>query len=233
MMLLDDMEEDMDEEDGIFLEEGPEDEDDEGGDQLQEKTVELEISNDGSKPQGITPNGTRVATPVQDTSAADASRVTAIPPKTRSYAAALKAPTTDYHYRFLIDGHDVGHQESLYGALTRVKRLGGNGARVGFFERHVLKVRKCEGPAPLPDCEPDAAEHVDPASEEGLPWPLKKDSPQAVVLRMLRIIHAINEDQRDRLGENNARVLDETTFVNAKITAKFIRQLDEILLVAW
>lgn len=50
---------------------------------------------------------------------------------------------------------------------------------------------------------------------------------------MLRIIHAINEEQRDRLGEVNPQVLDEGIFINAKMTAKFIRQLDEILLVAW
>jgi hypothetical protein len=50
---------------------------------------------------------------------------------------------------------------------------------------------------------------------------------------MLRIIHAINEEQRDRLGEVNSQILDEGVFINAKMTAKFIRQLDEILLVAW
>ena len=50
---------------------------------------------------------------------------------------------------------------------------------------------------------------------------------------MLRIIHAINEEQRAKLGEVDSRVLDEGAFINAKMTAKFIRQLDEILLVAW
>lgn len=49
---------------------------------------------------------------------------------------------------------------------------------------------------------------------------------------MLRIIHAINEEQRDKLGEIDSRILDEGAFINAKMTAKFIRQLDEILLVA-
>jgi hypothetical protein len=82
-------------------------------------------------------------------------------------------------------------------------------------------------------CEPEVPKHVDPASEDGLPSTLKKDSPQATVLLMLRIIHAINEEQRDRLGEVNPQILDEGVFINAKMTAKFIRQLDEILLVAW
>ncbi|KAH8087913.1 hypothetical protein HD553DRAFT_269487 [Filobasidium floriforme] len=183
---------------------------------------------DGSKPQGITPHGTRVATPTPEASAADTSRVAGVPPRTRSYAAALKAPTTDYHYRFSHNGHDLGYQESLYGAISRVKRMSGTSVRLSFYDRQILHVRKVEGPAPLPEI----PKHVDPASEDGLPGTLKKESPQATVLLMLRIIHAINEEQRDKLGEVDSRVLDEGAFINAKMTAKFIRQLDEILLVA-
>ena len=214
-----------------------------------------EPSSDGSKPQGITPHGTRVATPTPEASAADTSRVAGVPPRTRSYAAALKAPTTDFHYRFSHNGHDLGYQESLFGALSRVKRMSGTTVRLNFYDRQPLQVRKVEGPAPLPGkpmawytqrkgethpfsldvsgCEPEIPKHVDPASEDGLPGTLKKDSPQATVLLMLRIIHAINEEQRDKLGEVDARILDEGLFINAKMTAKFIRQLDEILLVAW
>jgi len=105
---------------------------------------------DGSKPQGITPHGTRVATPTPEASAADTSRVAGVPPRTRSYAAALKAPTTDYHYRFSHNGQDIGYQESLYGAISRIKRMSGTTVRLSFYDRQLLKVKKVEGPAPLP-----------------------------------------------------------------------------------
>lgn len=159
-LLMDDEDDDdeMDDEmegEGIFLEDhldddDPEQDDETGGDQLQEKPVDLEVPSDGSKPQGITPHGTRVATPTPEASAADTSRVAGVPPRTRSYAAALKAPTTDFHYRFSHNGQDLGYQESLYGALSRVKRMSGTVVRLSFYERQVLKVRKVEGPAPLP-----------------------------------------------------------------------------------
>lgn len=258
----DDLDEDMDDMDaeGMFLDshlDDMENDDPEGdGDQLQEKTVDLEVPSDGSKPQGHTPEGTRVATPQIEASAADSSRVAGVPPKIRSYAAALKAPSTDYHYRFAYKGQDLGYQESLYGAISRINRAAGDPTKISFYDRHSLKVKKVEGPAPLPGeyprdtrvlmyelialsifilpgCEAEVAKHVDPASDDGLPKPLEKGSSLATVLLMLRTIHAINEDHRDKSSETDPRILDEGAFINSKLTAKFIRQLDEILLVAW
>jgi hypothetical protein len=53
-----------------------------------------------------------------------------------------------------------------------------------------------------------------------------------MILRMMRVLHALNAEYSDKPHADKSRILDEVAFVNNKLTAKFIRQLDELIIVA-
>jgi E3 ubiquitin-protein ligase TRIP12 len=85
---------------------------------------------------------------------------------------------------------------------------------------------------PGQDCEVVEVAEVEPASASALPSSLAIESSQATILRMMRVIHALNSEYADKLRVEQSRILSESAFVNNKLTAKFVRQLDELIIVA-
>lgn len=223
-----DEDEDFSDEEEIIYEGALEDDDDEEAeiDRPVEQTVDLSAPpDDSAKPQATTPQGTRVATPTPTGSAADQSRSNDLPPKLGSYAAAVKTAPSDWHFQFKVGDQVLHGYDTIYGALHRALRS--EPSRAGGLERQniwimqpTIKFSKVQGPEPLPPCQPTEVVESDAADASALPPSLPAESPQAIVLRMLRVLHSA------------AKGADESMFINPKLTAKFIRQLEELVIVA-
>ncbi|KAJ9093566.1 hypothetical protein QFC19_008293 [Naganishia cerealis] len=225
-----DMEDDY--EDVIFEDDMGEDMEDDI-DRPQEQTVDLSMPDDGSKPEATTPSGTRVATPTNETSAAESSKAADLPPKLGSYAAAVRAPPSDWHFQFHIGDDELSMSDTVYGALHRTQSVTQTGKpkQSIFWQQPVIKFKKVDGPPRALGIQPDAPPIVEPGSTSALPASLPVESAQATVLRMLRVLHALNTEREDsQLGNGNE--VDEAAFINPKLTAKFTRQLEELVIVA-
>ncbi|KAJ9122448.1 hypothetical protein QFC22_001873 [Naganishia vaughanmartiniae] len=223
---------DDDYEDVIFEDDMAEDMDDDI-ERPQEQTVDLSIPEDGSKPEATTPSGTRVATPTNGTSAAETSKAADLPPKLGSYAAAVRAPPSDWHFQFYIGEDELSMSDTVYGALHRTQSVtsGGKPKQSIFWQQPVIKFKKVDGPPPSLGIQSDAPASLEPGSISALPPSLPVESAQATVLRMLRVLHALNTEREDSRVGNHA-VVDEAAFINPKLTAKFTRQLEELVIVA-
>lgn len=217
--------------DDVIFEDDMDDDMQDDIDRPQEQTVDLSLPEDGSKPEATTPSGTRVATPTNGTSAAESSKTGDLPSKLGSYAAAVRAPPSDWHFQFLIGSEELSMADTVYGALHRSQTLmDGKPKQSIFWQQPVIKFRKVDGPAPVVGIQSAAPAPVEPASTLALPSTLPVDSAQATVLRMLRVLHALNTEKQDSGDTKNT--IDEAVFINPKLTAKFARQLEELVIVA-
>ncbi len=179
----------------------------------------------------MTQHGTCVAAPEAVASAAEASKATDVPPKAGSYAAAVKTAPTDWHFSFTIDGQELSNTETVYGAIHRTQAT--SSARVPLWNiTPTMHFKKVNGAAPTPVCESTVQNAEDAGSGESLPLSLGIDSAPATILRMMRALHSVNIAHGDTMGSDRSRCLTENAFVNNKLTAKFIRQLDELIIVA-
>ncbi|GHJ87332.1 hypothetical protein NliqN6_3734 [Naganishia liquefaciens] len=221
-----------DEYDDVIFEDDMDDDMHDDIDRPQEQTVDLSLPEDGSKPEATTPSGTRVTTPTNGTSAAESSKTGDLPSKIGSYAAAVRAPPSDWHFQFLIGSEELSMADTVYGALHRSQTASPEGKpkQSIFWQQPVIKFKRVEGPAPVLGIQSAASAPVEPASTSALPSTLPTDSAQATVLRMLRVLHALNTEKQDS-GET-ANTIDEAVFINPKLTAKFARQLEELVIVA-
>lgn len=71
-----------------------------------------------------------------------------------------------------------------------------------------------------------------PASvTSALPTALDPETPTSKILRLLRVVHNLSVDGRDAAGRGDSS-LDESLFVNNKLTAKLTRQLEETMIIA-
>jgi E3 ubiquitin-protein ligase TRIP12 len=225
-----DMEDDYDD---VIFEDDMGDDMDDDIEHPQEQTVDLSLPEDGSKPEATTPSGTRVATPTNDTSAAESSKAADLPPKLGSYAAAVKAPPSDWHFQFYIGEDELSMTDTVYGALHRTQGVSqaGKPKQSIFWQQPVIKFKKVEGPPPALGIHSQASTALEPGSVSALPPSLPVDSAQATVLRMLRVLHALNTEREDSRIDDQT-VVEEAAFINPKLTAKFTRQLEELVIVA-
>lgn len=229
----DDADSDVDDDyDDVIFEDDMDDDMQDDIERPQEQTVDLSLPEDGSKPEATTPSGTRVATPTNGTSAAESSKTADLPPKLGSYAAAVRALPSDWHFQFLIGTEELSMADTVYGALHRNQTALADGKpkQSIFWQQPVINFRKVDGPAPVVGIQAAASTPVEPASTSALPPTLPVDSAQATVLRMLRVLHALNTEKQDSGATGD--IVDEAVFINAKLTAKFARQLEELVIVA-
>jgi hypothetical protein len=70
--------------------------------------------------------------------------------------------------------------------------------------------------------EPDAA----PSPSSAIP----SESPTNKILRLLKVVHTLTVEARSVSSRNDQ--MDETLFVNNKLTAKLTRQLEEVMILA-
>jgi len=201
-----------------------------------ERPVNLEVADDGSKMVAKTPDGTRVGTPIGAGQAPKASSQTKARP---SYAAAVKSEPTDFHLEFSMDDHPIDIDTTIYGAVHRHDARQGPGVKSSMWHSvYTVKFKTVPGPA---KAEKGQARLTSPAPADSsvlsnLPSSVPPNSQQAKILQLLWVLHGLNADLVDSSpdGEDPGviSVLPEGAFVNNKLTAKLNRQLEEPMIVA-
>lgn len=222
-----------------------------------EKTINLDVKDDGKEIEAKTPDGTRIQTPSNTNDASPTARKSSkssskkpesldnkgkeLKPK-GSYASALKTKPTDFHIEFELDGQKVDHDSTIYSALHRKES---NSLRNPFVNVYTLKFKHIDGPAERKEknvtksnIRAVTSENVKNAWSE-LPESIAKDSQHAPILQLLRVLHALCADKQElnALSHPDAALAQDTgvgemTFVNNKLTAKLNRQLEEPMLIA-
>ncbi|KZT38098.1 hypothetical protein SISSUDRAFT_1062304 [Sistotremastrum suecicum HHB10207 ss-3] len=203
----------------------------EADEELPEKTVNVAPAADGSKVEAQTPHGTRVATPNPKDAASTSSAPRA------SYATALKAKPTDWHLEFSMDGHALPLDMTIYGAIHQHElRKGNTGGTIYpssiWSGIYTINFKKVTGPAPSADAKEDNPESLaGPLSLS--PSSLPQDTPTLRILRLLRVLYALNTNAREQNPSISAdAVMPENAFINNKLSAKLTRQLEETMIVA-
>ncbi|KZT55287.1 hypothetical protein CALCODRAFT_498890 [Calocera cornea HHB12733] len=208
-------------------------EEDEDASPTAEKTVDLKVTPDGTKVVAETPGGTRVATPsMLNAGTPTPGSSSALRPS--SYAAALKAPPTDWHLEFMLEDQVCPLDATVFGVLYQAQiQKAGSSSNVppGAFwsTYHTLKFRKVPGPVPEATSE-ISSPRLDGSSQ------LSSIPPDAVhtsIVSLLGILHRLNEEWMDRsMPTGSGEALAESAFVNNKLSAKLSRQMEEIMIVA-
>ena len=213
--------------------------------------VNLEVAATG-KITARKEDGTRVATPSQQPPTS-ASRHTlasqaaltpssvATPPSSNrhmSYAAAIQAVPQDWHIEFSVGDKPISNETTIYRAVHHnQEHVEDSSFRNIWSAVHPIKFKRVSGPPPAP---PNALSPPSDIDQEtavsGLPVSLDKNPTTSTILRLLNILHALNANLDDVLGESQEslrlNVEPLSQFVNTKLTAKLNRQLEEPLIVA-
>ena len=193
-------------------------------------------SADGSRLEGHTPGGTRVATPAFGKAAGTGSSQPALTRAKGSYAAALKTEPSDFHLKFYMGDVEIAHDTTVYGAVHQHEiRQNSATSRTMWSNIYTVRFKKFSGPAPLDATRssPDLRRREGSSPLESLPTSIVPGSRQAEVLQLLRVFHLLNSDLQDVLStEASTSRLPTTAFVNNKLTAKLNRQLEEPMIVA-
>ncbi|KAF2760194.1 hypothetical protein EJ05DRAFT_498159 [Pseudovirgaria hyperparasitica] len=231
--------------------------DDSTEDTTDPSAVNVEVASTG-KVTAHKDDGTRVATPSQNTPTARPSpadrlnaRVSALSramssqtpqslptssSRPSSYAAALQATPQDWHIEFTVDGQPITNETTIYRAVHfQQLQSDDNGPRPVWSAIHTIKFKRVEGPPPVESTSLHA--HGEQARvHDGLPASLAKHPATASILQLLSILHDMNSNLDDVLAEDQiaSKLKPEpvSQFVNTKLTAKLNRQLEEPLIVA-
>ena len=213
--------------------------------------VNLEVANTG-KVTARTEDGARVGTPsgntpvptptTRDRISATARLMAAremlsTPTSSRpmSYASALQQTPQDWHIEFTVNDQPISSETTIYRACHYNNTQGEDvSSRSVWSSTHAIKFKRVKGPPPTEQA--SASPSPDRGNDEfGLP-PSLKDPETSGILRLMSILHDLNNNLDDVLAEYksnvslNAEPLSQ--FVNTKLTAKLNRQLEEPLIVA-
>lgn len=215
-------------------------EDDEGD----PSAVSMEVASSGQV-TARQDDGTRVVTPTHPP--AQSSNVAAGRPtpgslarslfssRAMTYAAAIQSVPTDWHLEFSVSGKRVSSDTTIYRAIHS-NFTGEVSGRNVWSSIHSITFKKVPGPPPAES----STLTPSPASPTGgtsdLPQSLDKNPTTAAILRLLSILHDINANLDEVLGDGRtiSKISPEplSQFVNTKLTAKMNRQLEEPLIVA-
>ena len=213
--------------------------------------VNMEVASSG-KITARKEDGTRISTPSQVTASSSQSS-SSLPVATsetpisapgplnrhhRSYAAAMQAIPHDWHIEFSMDDEPIPNEKTVYRAVFQKHgEIDELAYRNIWSAVHTIKFKRVQGPPP-----PEASTVTSPPEPESettssnLPDSLDKNPVTSAILRLLKILHALNANLDDVLVENQAGVKlnaePVAQFVNTKLTAKLNRQLEEPLIVA-
>ena len=216
--------------------------------------VSLEVANSG-KVTARTDDGARVSTPSQgaptptgfDRMSAAARLAAArelLSDPSGSMRAALDytrapaAPRQDWHIVFSVNGQPIASDTTIYRACHFNHTQGEDvSSRNIWSAMHTISFKKVPGPAPKDrDAETPPPVADDEPSTNGLPPSLNEHPVTAEILRLMSILHELNAHIDDVLPESKGtlRVSAQpvSLFINAKLTAKLNRQLEEPLIVA-
>jgi E3 ubiquitin-protein ligase TRIP12 len=202
-------------------------------------------------------DGTRIATPVQNTPLAKppsenrtpASRLSALLQNSAamrqnlggaasalSYAAAVQSTPQDWHIEFSVNDQPLSNETTIYRAVHFSQAPPSDGSHRSVWNGiHTIKFKRVQGPPPS---EPSSLTPPPESRSDvsGMPASLDQHPVTSGILRLLSILHGLNSHLDDILLANkeqvklNAEPLSQ--FVNTKLTAKLNRQLEEPLVVA-
>ncbi|KAI9666138.1 MAG: Ubiquitin fusion degradation protein 4 [Bathelium mastoideum] len=213
--------------------------------------VSMEVADEGEKVTVRREDGTRVPTPLQGppgstltrqsiataspSTRPDASTPTSSIRRAMSYAAAVQATPQDWHIEFSVNDQPIPNDTTIYRAVHFSRNQSNEFINRALWSSiHTIKFKRVPGPpvelsAASPS--PDAGN-----SGSGLPQSLDKNPATSAILRLLSILHELNANMEDVLAEGpenvHLRAEPLAQFVNAKLTAKLNRQLEEPLIVA-
>ena len=209
--------------------------------------VNLEIASTG-KVTARQEDGTRVPTPSQNSTAPAA--LAPPPPRLHSgnipsplaaargmsYAAAAQAVPQDWHLEFSFDGQVISPDTTIYRAVHYNKADPSElVSRSVWNTTHAVKFKKVTGPPPASAIKPSISTGSAEISHADLPESLHKHPATSKILRLLDILHDLNNNLDDVFHDRGRPlILAEPVgqFVNTKLTAKLNRQLEEPLIVA-
>lgn len=169
----------------------------------------------------------------------------ATPTRTGSYAGAVKTAPADWHLEFTLNGTTLSLEDTLYGAVHKYANKAVGASMSSYSNMVTIMFKKVDGPAPTSEPSSprlfsktdllEASAAVDapsPASMASvLPSTLEPSAPTTKILRLLRVVHNLSVEARD-LNSRDETVLEESLFVNNKLTAKLTRQLEETMILA-
>ena len=222
-----------------------------GGEAIPDPTaVNMEVASTG-KVTARKEDGTRVATPSQSstsvprlppsvpaTGSSATSMAAALANRPMSYAAAIQAIPQDWHIEFSIGDRPIANETTIYRAVHYNKTQPEEPFSRNLWSAvHTIKFKRVPGPPPAePSTLSPSPEISARTTSSGMPVSLDKNPTTSAILRLLNILHELNANLDDVIGENkdtvnlNAEPLSQ--FVNTKLTAKLNRQLEEPLIVA-
>ncbi|KAI9787433.1 MAG: Ubiquitin fusion degradation protein 4 [Peltula sp. TS41687] len=210
-------------------------------------TVNRAVASNGKVP-AKKEDGTRILTPSQVTASSSQSTSSlpvvaseASTPRSlnrhRSSAAAMHAVPQNFHFEFRTDDEPISHESTIYQTVVRkLKELGEPTYRNIWSAIHPIKYKRVEGRASSKQPTDISPESDSEMVSSKLPDSLDKNPMTSAILRLLKILHALNANLDDVLVENQAGKLlhaePVALFVNTKLTAKLNRQLEEPIIVA-
>ncbi|EKM81670.1 hypothetical protein AGABI1DRAFT_54559 [Agaricus bisporus var. burnettii JB137-S8] len=195
-----------------------------------EKTVTVNVAEDGSKIEAQTPDGTRIATPSSSVKGGQMTPTRTSRSARTSYAAALKAKPNDWHLEFSMDDHILPLDLTVYGAIHQHemrKKTGSLLPSMIWQGIYTIKFKKVAGPQPLTEDDTSRSRPTAPSLSS-----LPDDVPYTKILRLLRVLYLLNNLEAERSGLGERRFLPDSAFINNKLTAKLTRQLEEPMIVA-
>ena len=152
-----------------------------------------------------------------------------------SYASAVQQVPQDWHLEFSVNSQPIANDTTIYRACHYNSNQGDEFVgRSVWSTTHTINFKKVPGP-PNTD-RTSASPAPEQLNENGLPASLDKHPVTSGILRLMSILHDLNNNLDDVLAEHkssvklNAEPLSQ--FVNTKLTAKLNRQLEEPLIVA-
>ncbi|KAL8681792.1 MAG: hypothetical protein Q9186_002107 [Xanthomendoza sp. 1 TL-2023] len=221
------------------------------GDELPDPTaVNMEVAATG-KVTARKEDGTRVATPSQNITAAASAPSSSlsrellaaginpsIASRAMSYAAAIQAVPQDWHFEFSIDDKPIPNDITIYRAVHVNRSEHSDPATRNVWSAiHSIKFKRVQGPPPAESSSAISASALTgDAADAGMADSLHEHAATSTILRVLNILHELNANIDDIFDEGNEstrlNVEPLSQFVNTKLTAKLNRQLEEPLVVA-
>lgn len=206
--------------------------------------IDFEVATTGSV-TARKEDGTKVATP----SSADkrpteqrATPTTSTPAgssRPMSYASALQAVPQDWHIEFSLDDKVISNETTIYRAvfMSATKSEDQHISRSIWSATHPIKFKRVPGPPWVESKSVTANTDAESESPDGIPASLAKNPTTASILRLLNILHELNENIEDVLLTTDQHTVGlhiepPSQFVSTKLTAKLNRQLEEPLIVA-
>ncbi|EGX95706.1 ubiquitin-protein ligase Ufd4, putative [Cordyceps militaris CM01] len=156
-----------------------------------------------------------------------------------SYASVLQTVPQDWHIEFSLDDKVISNETTIYRAvfLSATKTEDQHISRSIWSATHPIKFKRVPGPPWAESVPVTTNTEAESDSPDGIPASLAKNPTTASILRLLNILHELNENIEDVLLADDQQIVTlhvepPSQFVSTKLTAKLNRQLEEPLIVA-